>query len=124
MSKGGAYKHRDLKEFIIDKQVKGAIAENLAKNYFVNKGYLVFPNLTAQGCIDMVIINQNNEIMKIDVKSVSIRERDGYPVMKSRTLLQKKLDVKLLYVDVNKRECWFYQEHDNHLKRRTKVEKL
>jgi hypothetical protein len=124
MSKGGAYKHRDLKEFIIDKQVKGAIAENLAKNYFLNKGYLVFPNLTAQGCIDMVIINQNNEIMKIDVKSVSIRERDGYPVMRSRTLLQKKLDVKLLYVDVNKRECWFYQEHDNHLKRRTKVEKL
>jgi len=124
MSKGGTYKHRDLKEFIIDKQVKGAIAENLAKNYFLNKGYLVFPNLTAQGCIDMVIINQNNKIMKIDVKSVSIRERDGYPVMRSRTLLQKKLDVKLLYVDVNKRECWFYQEHKNHLKRRTKVEKL
>jgi len=124
MSKGGAYKHRDLKEFIIDKQVKGAIAENLAKNYFLNKGYLVFPNLTAQGCIDMVIINQNNKIMKIDVKSVSIRERDGYPVMRSRTLLQKKLDVKLFYVDVNKRECWFYQENENHLKRRTKVEKL
>jgi len=124
MSKGGTYKHRDLKEFIIDKQVKGAIAENLAKNYFLNKGYLVFPNLTAQGCIDMVIINQNNKIMKIDVKSVSIRERDGYPVMRSRTLLQKKLDVKLLYVDINKRECWFYQEHENHLKRRTKVEKL
>ena len=36
MSKGGTYKHRDLKEFIIDKQVKGAIAENLAKNYFLN----------------------------------------------------------------------------------------
>ena len=124
MSKGGAYKHRDLKKFIIDKQVKGAIAENLAKNYFLNKGYLVFPNLTAQGCIDMVIINQNNEIMKIDVKSVSIRERDGYPVNRCRTLLQKKLDVKLLYVDVNKRECWFYQEHENLLKRRTKVEKI
>jgi len=124
MSKGGAYKHSDLKEFIIDKQVKGTIAENLAKNYFLNKGYLVFPNLTAQGCIDMVVINKNNEIMKIDVKSVSLRERDGYPVMRSRTLLQKKLDVKLLYVDINKRECWFYQEHENHLKRRTKVEKL
>ena len=124
MSKGGAYKHSDLKEFIIDKQVKGTIAENLAKNYFLNKGYLVFPNLTAQGCIDMVVINKNNEIMKIDVKSVSLRERDGYPVMRSRTLLQKKLDVKLLYVDINKRECWFYQEHENHLKRRTKVEKI
>ena len=111
-------------KFIIDKQVKGAIAENLAKNYFLNKGYLVFPNLTAQGCIDMVVINQNNEIIKIDVKSVSIRERDGYPIMRARSLLQKELDVKLFYVDIEKKECWFYKEHENHLKRRTKVEKI
>ena len=124
MSKGGAYKHSDLKEFIIDKQVKGTIAENLAKNYFLNKGYLVFPNLTAQGCIDMVVINKNNEIMKIDVKSVSIRERDGYPIMRARSLLQKNLDVKLFYVDIEKKECWFYRENKNHLKRRTKVEKI
>ena len=124
MSKGGKYKHRDLKEFIINKQVKGAMAENLAKNYFLNKGYLVFPNLTAQGCIDMVVINKKNEMMKIDVKSVSIRERDGYPVMRCRTLLQKELDVKLFYVNIDKRQCWFYQEHENHLKRRTKVEKI
>lgn len=118
------YKHRDLKKFITDKQVKGKVAENLAEIYFLKKGYLVFKSVTAQGCIDMIVINENNEMMKIDVKSVSIRERDGYPVMRCRTLLQKKLDVKLLYVNIEKKECWFYKEHENLLKRRTKVEKI
>jgi len=118
------YKHRDSIKFITEQQVKGVIAENLAKNYFLNKGYLVFPSLTAQGCIDMFVINEKNEVMKIDVKSVSRRERDGYPVMRCRTLLQKKLDVKLLYVDIERKECWFYKEHKNLLKRRTKVEKI
>jgi len=111
-------------KFIIDKQVKGAIAENLAKNYFLNKGYLVFPNLTAQGCIDMVVINENNEILKIDIKAVSRRKRDNGKINRCRTSLQKKLDVKILYVDIEKMECYFYKYNENHLKRRTKVEKI
>ena len=111
-------------KFIIDKQVKGAIAENLAKNYFLNKGYLVFPNLTAQGCIDMVVINESSEFKYKGETVLSIRERDGYPIMRARSLLQKELDVKLFYVDIEKKECWFYKEHENHLKRRTKVEKI
>ena len=63
--------------------------------------------------------------MKIDVTSVSLRERDGYPVMRSRTLLQRKLDVRLLYVDINKgTHVGSIKNRTNHLKRRTKVEKL
>lgn len=118
------YKHPDLKKFIIDKQVKGTVAENLAQMYFLQKGYLVFKSVTAQGCIDMIVINENDEIIKVDVKSVSRRERDGYPVMRCRTLLQKKLNVKLLYIDTEKKECWFYKEDENILKRRTEVEKI
>ena len=88
-----------MSKFIIEKQVKGAIAENLAKNYFLNKGFLVFPSLTAQGCIDMVVVNKNNKTLKVDVKCVSRRKKDNHKVNRSRTLLQRQLDVKILYVD-------------------------
>ena len=97
-----------MSKFIVEKQIKGTIAENLAKNYFLNKGFLVFPSLTAQGCIDMVVINKNNKMLKVDVKCVSRRKRDNHKVNRSRTLLQKELDVKILYVDIEKRECYFY----------------
>tara|TARA_R100001369_G_scaffold29405_1_gene53045 strand:+ start:672 stop:1013 length:342 start_codon:yes stop_codon:yes gene_type:complete len=113
-----------MSKFIVKKQVKGSIAENLAQNYFLSKGYLVFPNLTAQGCIDMVVVNENNETLKIDIKAVSRRKRDNGKINRCRTSLQKKLDVKLLYVDIEKMECYFYIQNENHLKRRTKVEKI
>ena len=113
-----------MSKFIIKKQVKGTVAENLAKNYFLNKGFLVFPSLTAQGCIDMVVVNKNNETLKVDVKCVSRRKRDNHKVNRSRTLLQRQLDVKILYVDTDKKECYFYKENKHHLKRRTKVEKI
>ena len=52
-----------MSKFIVEKQVKGTVAENLAKNYFLSKGFLVFPSLTAQGCIDMVVIDKNNKTL-------------------------------------------------------------
>jgi hypothetical protein len=113
-----------MSKFIIEKQVKGTVAENLAKNYFLSKGFLVFPSLTAQGCIDMIVVNKDNKTLKVDVKCVSRRKRDNHKVNRSRTSLQKKLDVKILYVDIEKEECYFYKEDKNHLKRRTKVEKI
>jgi hypothetical protein len=113
-----------MSKFIIEKQVKGAIAENLAKNYFLNKGFLVFPSLTAQGCIDMVVVNKNNKTLKVDVKCVSRRKRDNHKVNRSRTPLQKQLNVKILYVDTDRKECYFYKEDKHHLKGRTKVEKI
>ena len=113
-----------MSKFIVEKQIKGAIAENLAKNYFLSKGFLVFPSLTAQGCIDMIVVDESNQLKKIDVKSVSRRKRDNYKVNRSRTPLQKKLNVEIFYVDIEKRECYFYTYDENHLKRRTKVEKI
>ena len=113
-----------MSKFIVEKQIKGTIAENLAKNYFLNKGFLVFPSLTAQGCIDMVVINENNKMLKVDVKCVSRRKRDNHKVNRSRTPLQDELDVKILYVDTDRKECYFYKKDKNHLKRRTKVEKM
>ena len=113
-----------MSKFIIEKQVKGAIAENLAKNYFLNKGFLVFPSLTAQGCIDMVVVNKNNKILKVDVKCVSRRKRDKPKVTRYRTLVQRQLDGKIQDVYKEKKECYVYKENKHHLKRRTKVEKI
>ena len=110
--------------FILDIHVKGKEAENLAQIYFLKKGYHVFNNVSQQGCIDMIVVNDKNKIMKIDVKSVCRRKRDGLKINRSRTPLQKKLGVKILYVDTDKRECYFYKDNDNHLKRRTSVEKI
>ena len=111
-------------KFILDIHVKGKEAENLAQIYFLKKGYHVFNNVSQQGCIDMVVVNDKNETMKIDVKSVCRRQRDGWKINRSRTPMQKKLNVKILYVDTDKRECYFYKENNNHLKRRTRVEKI
>ena len=55
--------------FILDIHVKGKEAENLAQIYFLKKGYHVFNNVSQQGCIDMIVVNDKNETMKIDVKS-------------------------------------------------------
>ena len=110
--------------FILDIHVKGKEAENLAQIYFLKNGYHVFSNVSQQGCIDMVVVNKNNEVMKVDVKSVCRRKRDGWKINRSRTPLQKKLDVKILYVDADKKECYFYKEDKNHLKRRTQIQKI
>ena len=75
-------------------------------------------------CIDMIVVNENNEVIKVDVKSVCRRARDGHKINRCRTPLQKKLDVKILYVDADKKECYFYKEDKNHLKRRTQIQKI
>ena len=113
-----------MRKFILDKHVKGKEAENLAQIYFLKKGYHVFSNISQQGCIDMIVVNKDNELLKIDVKCVSRRKRDNHKVNRSRTPLQNDLDVKILYVDADKKECYLYKNYKNHLKRRTKVEKI
>ena len=113
-----------MSKFILDKHVKGKAAENLAQIYFLKNGYHVFSNISQQGCIDMIVVNKDNELLKIDVKCVSRRKRDNHKVNRSRTPLQDELDVKILYVDTDRKECYFYKKDKNHLKRRTKVEKI
>ena len=110
--------------FILDMHVKGKEAENLAQIYFLKNGYHVFNNISQHGCIDLIVVNKDNEILKVDVKSVCRRARDGFIINRCRTELQKKLDVKILYVDTDKRECYFYKEDENPLKSRTPIQKI
>ena len=116
--------NRKNRVFIVDKHVKGRSAENLAQIYFLNKGYIVCENISQQGCVDMIVMNEQGKIIKIDVKSVARRKRDNFVINRSRTALQKRLDIKILYVDMEKFECYFYKDNIHHLKRRTPVEKI
>ena len=61
-------KRRGHMKFILDKHVKGREAENLAQIYFLKNGYHVFSNVSQQGCIDMVVVNKDNEIIAIKIK--------------------------------------------------------
>ena len=70
----------------------------------MQKGYLVCKNLSQHGPVDLVAIKEN-ETLLIDVKSVSIRKRDGYAVNRTPTALQKKLGVKILKVNTKTGEC-------------------
>jgi len=124
MGNKSSNKYRGHMKFISNKHVKGREAENLAQIYFLKNGYHVFSNVSQQGCIDMVVVNKKNEVLKVDVKSVCRRKRDGWKINRCRTRLQKKLDVKILYVDADKKECYFYKEDKNHLKRRTQIQKI
>ncbi len=76
-------------KFILNKHVKGRESENLAQIYFLKNGYHVFSNVSQQGCIDMIVVNENNEVIKVDVKSVCRRARDGHKINRCRTTLQK-----------------------------------
>ena len=84
--------------------VKGDVAEHQAIIWLWQKGYLVCKNLSQHGPVDLVAIKENETIL-IDVKSVSIRKRDGYAVNRTPTALQKKLGVKILKVNTKTGEC-------------------
>ena len=47
--------------FILDMHVKGKEAENLAQIYFLKNGYHVFNNISQHGCIDLIVVNKDNE---------------------------------------------------------------
>jgi len=79
----------------------GTIYEHKAINQFLRDGCHVFKNVMQHGPIDIVVIHPNGKIEPLDVKKRSIRKRDNYPIHRSLTKEQKKLNVKLFYTDDN-----------------------
>ena len=77
----------------------GTIHENLAVNQFLKKKCFVFKNVCQHGPIDIVVLHPNGEIELLDVKKRSLRKRDNLPIHRSLSELQKKLNVKLFYID-------------------------
>jgi hypothetical protein len=102
--------HNIKQELCLDKiklapTVKGALAELLACQFLMSKGYEVFRNLSPTGSIDIVAIKQK-EIRKIDVK-LCRTDKDG--IIKGRRkpkIWQKNLGIEFLCVSA-KGQCYF-----------------
>jgi len=86
------------------KHIKGDQAELIAKEFFIKKGYYVFNNISQHGPADMVVLDNDGYTLLIDVKAVSLREKNGWKVNRSATEEQKRLGVHLLFVNLDTRE--------------------
>ena len=79
----------------------GSINEHRAIIEFLSKGCEVFKNVRQHGCIDIIVLYPDGKLEKLDVKTRSIRKRDGYPIGRSLTKQQQKWGVRLFYIDEN-----------------------
>ena len=74
--------------------------------------YYVFDNVSGLGPCDVIAMNEAGNIMKIDIKSESIRKtgtQAGYKIRRMTTKLQNKMGIKLLMVS-NTGKCYFYED--------------
>ena len=86
------------------KHIKGDTAELIAAEHFINLGCYVFKNMSQQGPADMAVLDPEGRTRLYDVKSFSVRDKNGWKVNRSLSDDQKKCDVTFLYVDmVNRR---------------------
>ena len=58
---------------MIEKHKKGIRAELIAHEYFIKKNYKVFPALHSMGPIDLIVLDKDNNIRYIDIKTNSFR---------------------------------------------------
>lgn len=94
-----------MKQFLNKKHISGTVSEYSAINKLLQLGFLVFKNVAPHGMIDLIAISPENEIFRIDVKTVSRRtkktnyRREGDMIYRSPSSEQKKFDVVLMIVD-------------------------
>jgi hypothetical protein len=100
--------------FIVDVHIKGRVAELLATTFYLKQKYHVFNNVSSHGPFDLVVVNKEGKTMLIDVKSVTRRTRDNSSIQRTPTPLQNKLGVKILYVDVDKKECRYWKNKERY----------
>lgn len=84
-----------------NKHQKGSASEFAACKYLSEQGYYIFLRSSVTSPIDIVAIDpKTNEILLIDVKSVSLRksgDKKGHRINRVLSEEQKKMGVKLLY---------------------------
>jgi len=66
----------------------------MAANWLWSQGYEVFENISHIGPIDLIAL-KDGTIIKIDVKVINSKYKDDL-----RSDVQKELDVKYLFVDI------------------------
>ena len=80
---------------------KGMVAEQIAIQFLLQKGFFVFKNLYGVGPADLIAINEKGKVNIYDVKSESYRKtwKPGTRIPRSLTLEQRKLKMKFIFVD-------------------------
>jgi hypothetical protein len=84
------------------KQIKGMRAELLAHEYFINKGYKVFPALLGEGPIDFITLDNDNNLRYFDVKTNSFRS-NGTKINRSNNKVPG-IRIEIVYVDLETKE--------------------
>ena len=83
------------------KHIKGDRAELIAQEFFIEKGFFVFNNVSAQGPVDMAGMDKDGNIMLVDVKALSLRTKNGWKVNRVPTKEQDKLGVELVFLNAS-----------------------
>jgi Holliday junction resolvase-like predicted endonuclease len=88
------------------KQTKGERAELIAAEYFMDLGYLVARNMSSNGTIDLVLVDEDRTggIILVDVKAISVRAKNKWKISRVPTEKQKKLKVQLIFVNLDTKE--------------------
>lgn len=95
-----------------NKSRKGDIAEHYAITWLWDNGYEVFTNAGCTGIVDIVAMDKDGEILKIDVKSDAWDEASQQYRNKScRTKLQKEQGVILVGYHPVTRKLRFIKHH-------------
>ncbi len=79
--------------------------------WLTKNNYYVFDNVSGLGPCDVIAMDDDGNIIKIDVKSESIRKTGthaGYKIKRILTETQKNMGVKLLMV-TKEGKCYFYK---------------
>ena len=76
----------------------------IAQEFFIEKGFYVFNNISQHGPVDMAIMDKDGHIMLIDVKALSLRTKNGWKVNRVPTEEQSKLGVQLIFVNLDTKE--------------------
>jgi predicted ATP-grasp superfamily ATP-dependent carboligase len=79
----------------------GSCNEHRAIVEFLSQGCEVFKNVRQHGPIDIIVIHPDGKEERLDVKTRAYRKRDKLPIHRSLTEKQKKLDVRIYYIDAN-----------------------
>tara|TARA_R110000803_G_scaffold46246_1_gene97211 strand:+ start:211 stop:537 length:327 start_codon:yes stop_codon:yes gene_type:complete len=89
-----------------ERHLKGDRAEIIAAEYFMKLGFLVLRNMGSHGTVDLILVDEDGDgaITLIDVKAISLRSKNGYKVNRIVSKKQKKLNVKLIYVNLDTKE--------------------
>tara|TARA_R100000995_G_C3375012_1_gene73452 strand:- start:35 stop:397 length:363 start_codon:yes stop_codon:yes gene_type:complete len=86
------------------KHIKGDRAELIAAEFFIEKGFYVFRNISQQGPADMAVLDPDGNLMLVDVKALSLRTKNGWKINRTPSNEQEKLNIQLCYVNLDTRE--------------------